>query len=201
MTVSPMGPRSGAAAMAIAWLGAACASSTSQTDVASKGGVPSVTQISTNDPNLRTELASESDMYSLKLAAPPDSVWMFLPDVWNVLELPVTMVDPDNRVIGTENHRVRRIEGKRLSQYLDCGEGVTATPYADQYEVTVTLLTQVRALQSFRTLLVSEVRATARARTSSGNAIPCSSRRTLEERIAALVAEKIAAARAAASGG
>jgi hypothetical protein len=194
----PRGPGSlHAAGLAVAILPIACAGSTSQGDVASKGGVPSVTQISTTDPTLRTELAAESDMHSRPIAAPPDSVWALLSDVYAALSLPVTVRDPDNRAIGATSHRPRRIEGKRLSLYLDCGEGITATPYADQYEVTLSLLTQVRSLPTGGSLLVSEVRATARARTTSGNAITCTSRRTLEERIADLAEQQLAAARAA----
>lgn len=171
----------------------ACAGSTSQTDVASKGGVPSVTRVATTDPNLRLELGTEAEMYSEALAAPPDSVWGVLPEVYATLELPVTVFDPDTRTIGTMQHRPRRIEGERLSRYLDCGEGMTATPYADLYEVTLSLSTQVRSTVDGSALLVSEMRATARERAVSGNAIPCTSHRRLEERIVELAAHELGA--------
>jgi hypothetical protein len=121
------------------------------------------------------------------MPAPIDSVWMALPRVYEMLGIPDVGAEPTQRIYGSMDFRARRIEGKRLSTYIDCGMGTTAVPNADDYQVTMSVLTRLTPGQDNGTMAITTVRATARPRATNRNPVSCQSKGTLESRVADLV--------------
>ncbi len=134
-----------------------------------------------HDPNVRAYVVSAS----------VDEVWLALGLVYQHLEVPVAMSDPVTHRLGNLRFRPRRIGGERLSTYLDCGRGITAVPNADEYTVTMSLVTALKSEEERQTLLVTEIDAAAQPRAVSGPAVHCTSKATLERRIAELVAQQL----------
>jgi hypothetical protein len=135
-----------------------------------------------------TELHTEPGRSVHTLPLPPDSVWRALPRVYEILGIAEPGAAPDLRVFGAQNVRPRRIEGKRLSQYIDCGMGPTATPKADEYEVTLTLLSRLEPGPDSSTTLETTLEASSRPRAAAGARVSCQSNGMLEKRVAELVA-------------
>jgi len=96
-----------------------------------------------SDGPLTVEIFNKPGVRARTVPASIDSVWEVLSEVYERLEIPVALRLPQQRVLGNRNFRARRIEGKRLSTYLDCGRGMTSVPYADEYAVTMLALTQL----------------------------------------------------------
>lgn len=79
------------------------------------------------------------------LDLPLDAVWRVLPAVYDSLGVPITTVNPSAHIIGADGTKVRRsLKGVPLSRYFDCGTTQIGAN-ADEYEITLTLLTQARA--------------------------------------------------------
>ncbi len=119
------------------------------------------------------------------ILAPPDSVWVRLPGVFETLGVEVTYSDPRARIMGNRGFRVRRIEGKRPAEWVDCGSGPTARPYANEYEVTMGLTVQLVPVEEGTQARV-RVEASAKPREFSGQAVACTSDGSLERRILTL---------------
>lgn len=118
---------------------------------------------------------------------PMDSVLLGLPQVYEMLGIPDHGVNPEGTQYGNLGFRARRIEGKRLSNYIDCGMGPTAIPKADDYQVTLSVLTRLTPGEDGGTMVVTTVEATGKPRAVSGNPVYCQSKGTLEKRLADLV--------------
>jgi len=123
--------------------------------------------------------------------APVDQVWAVLPQIYEELGVPLAVHDSDAKAIGNSSFRVRRIGGTRLSQYLRCGTGVTATPNADRYQVTISLTTRISEANEGGTAIRTVVGATARPRDVGGSVVNCASTGRLENRISEMVAEAV----------
>jgi hypothetical protein len=118
---------------------------------------------------------------------PMDSVLLGLPQVYEMLGIPDHGVNPEGTQYGSLSFRARRIEGKRLSNYIDCGMGATAIPKADDYQVTLSVLTRLTPGEDGGTMVVTTLEATGKPRAVSGNPVYCQSKGTLEARLADLV--------------
>lgn len=119
----------------------------------------------------------------------PEEVWPLLRGVLEELGIPVGLLDPTTRTIGNPRFRPQRIGKARNSRYFDCGHGVTAVPYADQYELTASVMAHVGTGDDGNARLETVVTGSARSRALSGGAINCTSKGTLERAIADLVGE------------
>jgi hypothetical protein len=119
--------------------------------------------------------------------APVESVWLTLPLVYERLGVPAELLDRRGQRIGNTRFNPRRIEGKRLSRYIECGYGVTSSNNADVYRVTMSLVTRISATERGATLVQTYIDASARPRDVSGNPVRCSTKQVLEKRIAELV--------------
>jgi hypothetical protein len=127
-------------------------------------------------------LTSELSKGVFQLAASPEEVWTVLPNVFEELGIEITYRNPGARALGNNQFRARRIGGERNSRYLDCGYGTTATPNADAYEVTASLVASLRpGEEEGGTVLETLLTASARAREVSGGSISCSSKGVLEK--------------------
>ena len=111
-------------------------------------------------------------------------VWGALEDAYTEMEVEVTYADPATRRMGNTGYRVRRIEGQRVSTYLDCGMGLTG-PNADNYDVTLSIMTRLDPAVGDSTRIETTVDGSAKARATSGNSVHCRSKGELELRVAA----------------
>jgi len=109
--------------------------------------------------------------------------------VYGALGLPINFLDRTGRRLGGTIARLLALEGRRPSAWLDCGRGATATPYADQYDVALTVATRVVSAGESSTV-ETVVRAFSRARDVTAAPLDCTSLRTLEARIAEPVEER-----------
>lgn len=116
-----------------------------------------------------------------------EDVWRVLPRVYAILGIPRPGGDAERRLFGAQGFEVKRIEGKRLSEYIDCGMGPTAVPKADDYEITMSVVTQLSDGENGATMVETVVQATGKPRAVSGNAVYCQSNGTLEARVTELV--------------
>jgi hypothetical protein len=75
-------------------------------------------------------------------AAPP-AVWLAAKKVYADLEVPVTVESTASRQIGNSNFfRSRQFAGQAMTQFVDCGSGMTG-PKAASYRIYMSLLTEV----------------------------------------------------------
>jgi hypothetical protein len=129
------------------------------------------------------------------IAAPVDYVWRTLPGVYDALGIVDAGADEEAKVFGIVDFRPRRLDGRALSVYVNCGMGITAIPKADEYDVTMSVLTQVKPGGEGETVLATSVVASAKPRIESGNSVYCDSQGTLETRIVDLVSRMLEIAR------
>ena len=163
----------------------------------SGGGVPDTagptrSTVGVSGPTGRgsVDITTEASLMKSTVLVPPTQAWSVLPSVFEELGVPVGLSDPRSRLMGNEGFPARRIEGRPLSRYIDCGSGFSG-PLADTYDVTLTVVTQLRDLDGQGTEVTTLVDAFARARATSSNSIHCTSKQVLERRVGELVREKI----------
>lgn len=126
---------------------------------------------------------------SVVLAPSPD-VWKVLSDVFEQLEIPVTRSDPRVPEIGNLGYPARRIEGKRMGTYIDCGTNLGGQ-LANSYEITLSVMTRLTDGPTGTTVVTTIVDANGVPRATSGNQVHCQSREVLERRVAEIIAEKL----------
>lgn len=134
-----------------------------------------------------TPTFTEPGVGSRVVPAAVDSVWEVLPRVYEQLGIPEPGEDRARMTFGSQAFRARRVEGERLSRYIDCGMGPTAVPNADSYQVALTVLTTLSRAGDGGTEVTTMVDANARPRAVAGNPIHCQSKGVLEMRVAQLV--------------
>ncbi len=166
---------------------AACGACASSGQGATQTAPETVSRVFVPGSGGRTEMYNQPGVGSRLVDAPLDSVWLALPKAYDLLGIPDAGVDPERTMFGNPGYRARRIEGERLSKYVDCGMGATAAPNADQYDVTVSVLTHLTPGEDGGTMVVTTVEATGKPRAVSGNPVYCQSKGTLEARVAQLV--------------
>jgi hypothetical protein len=77
------------------------------------------------------------------IAAPPAAVWLAVKKVFADWEIPVTVENPSTHQIGNQNFfKSRQIGGKSMTDFVDCGSGMTG-PKAASYRIYISLLTDV----------------------------------------------------------
>ena len=136
------------------------------------------------------EVHNEPSISRETVTAAPDAVWGALPAVYRELEIAEAGADTAQLVYGAVDFTPRRIAGHRLSRYIDCGMGLTAVPKADEYAVTMSVLTRLAPGDGGTTVVTTSVIARAKQRGVSGNPVYCQSKGMLEaEIIRAVVTE------------
>jgi hypothetical protein len=120
-----------------------------------------------------------------------DQVWTILPAVYDSLGIPVRTLDAVKRTIGNAGLAVRRrLKSTPLSRFIDCGS-TQLGPNADDYDVRLTLLTEVRAVDGGSTVTTT-LEAVARPVNYAQEYSACSSRGVLEQRIIDVVQARLA---------
>lgn len=126
-------------------------------------------------------------------AEDPDELYRQVLAVYGELDIPMTTVNAEARLVGAVEERIRReFAGSRVSRWLRCGSNM-AGEFADRYEVYVTLVSQVEpAGEGLR--LLTYLRGMATQGQVSGHAVRCTSEGRLEREIFQRVQLKAAAA-------
>lgn len=125
---------------------------------------------------------------TLEMAAA--TVWGVVGGVYAQMEIPVEQADPRAMQLGTPGYSARRIERDRMNAFIDCGSDL-AGPLANQYDITLAVMTRLTAKGPESTEILTMVDAYGRPRAVSGNPIHCQSRGELEKRIAQRIAEAL----------
>ena len=182
--------RMGAALLSalIALTASACATGGGTPDTAASTRTP--ISISSTTGRETVDIRTEASLQKITVPVPPTQAWSVLESVYEELGVPVETRDPRSRLMGNEGFLARRVEGRPMSRYIDCGSGFSG-PLADTYDVTLTLLTQLRDLDGQGTEVTVFLDAFARARATSSNSIHCTSKQSLERRVGELIREKI----------
>lgn len=117
--------------------------------------------------------------------AAPAAAWEALPKAYADLGIPVQEVSEASRVLGNSRLVVsRRLGETPLSQYLECGSGVTG-PFADRYRVELLIRTSVVPADGGTARVDTYVEASARNPEGSSNTgVACASTQRLERKIA-----------------
>jgi hypothetical protein len=176
-------------AFVLAGSGIACASAGPS---ASSGAGPSASVADTETGGI-FRLSGESNAVSVALDAPPDTVWAVLPGIYKKLGIPAEIHEPSLRRIGTGAYMLSRLDGKRTTEWVRCGNQGSGPSSGGMYRTRLSIMTTVRDVGGGKSDLVSEVKGSAAAveGTSTG-AVACASTGALEQRIRALVAEELA---------
>ncbi len=181
------------------WIGTAlasigCASSSSSSDEIGRGGTGltsvAVGQLSSAQPTV--DVRNEASVSESAVAAPLRTVWNVMPAVFGRLQIETNYVDPGAGTIGNGNFRPRRLGGRSLSTFLECGSGLTG-PYADAYAVRMSLLVQLGTAPDGSTTIRTAIDAYAEDRAVSSRPIHCQSKGVLERQIWAMIAEMLPA--------
>jgi hypothetical protein len=178
----------GAATLALGALFAITACSS--TGSSGSGATETRARVFTGDPS-STELVNESRSMSAVIDAPVRDVWMALEDVYADLELEVTTSIPGDGLLVAAGVRLRRLEGRRPSYWVDCGSGMTG-PVADDANVQITVSSTLSSGGGRSSILGVQVEAWGRRRDSATGDLYCSTRGRLERLIHDAVAEKVA---------
>ena len=118
------------------------------------------------------------------------AAWSRLPTLLDELGLSVGFVNGESLRIGHRGGPVRRIDGKRLSTYLDCGFGTTAQPNANLYRVTLAYEVQLIPTEvEGRARAEMRVEASARPRDVNGAGVRCVTKGALERIVFERLAE------------
>ena len=164
---------------------AGCASSTSEPTRAA----PTRTSVRIGN-EAPIEMYTEAGRGESTVLAPSADVWGVLASVFEQLEIPVTRSDHRIPEMGNLGYRARRVEGKRMSSYLDCGTNLGGQ-LANQYDITLSVITRLSDGPTGTTIVVTTVDAYGEPRATSGNQVHCQTRDALEDRISELIAEKL----------
>jgi hypothetical protein len=140
---------------------------------------------------INLQLNREAAITALSVAASPEAVWSALPQVFAELEIPVTGIRTEAKVLTATGHRLRRIGGRGMATYFDCpGAYENLAASSDVY---FSVQTQVLP-DSGEDGSVVRTRVDGSARSSrSGSQVLCSSRGSLETLILLRLSEKVAA--------
>jgi len=169
---------------------AACASAGS---AGPSGGTPASQTISVVGPSGGASITTpgENTSHVKTLPYSVDQVWRMLPAVYDSIGVPVQTLDAVKRSIGNQSFAVRRrLKNVPLSRFIDCGNSQMG-PSADDYDVRLTLFTDVRAGDG-GTTVTTTFEAVARPMNYAQEYSRCSSKGTLEQRIIDVLQARLA---------
>ena len=171
---------------------AACASSPREAHTPTGGaGTPTTTRIEGPSTVITLTTMPTTNSSRTTIDAPVDSVWGALAQVYQALEIPVTIFLSDQRVIGNQAAKIRRrLQGEQLTKYFDCGSSA-GMQNAATYAITMAIRTQLLPDPTGGTTIVTRIDATGVNPNFSNTPVSCSSTGALELRIAAMVRERV----------
>lgn len=162
-----------AAVVPLAFL-AACTSQVSQVPI----GPETTSTVTIETDQSSTELRitpTRPHAHSSVALAPVEQAWAALPGAYAALGIrPAGVQDPAARRYGAGPVTLRRINGERVSRFVDCGSTMSI-PNADSYAVTFRIVTQLIPDATGATRVQTVLEATARPRDTAGNTVDCTS--------------------------
>lgn len=118
-------------------------------------------------------------------------VWDVLPAILDSLGVPATERDAVQHVIGNSGFKVhQRLGTVALGKLIDCGS-TQGYPSAEEYDIRMSVLTQLQSDGAGGTNISTRVEADGRPMAFSGPYTRCASTGALEERIAAAVVRRL----------
>ena len=127
------------------------------------------------------------------LAYSPDAVWRALPAVFDSLGITVAAIDPAKKSMGNEAFKVRgRLKNVPLSRLIDCGNSTQIGPNADNYDVSLTLLADVRPGDAGSSRVTTTFRALGKPANFSQGYSECSSKGVVEGRFLEILKARLA---------
>jgi hypothetical protein len=118
------------------------------------------------------------------IAFPLDRVWHALPAVFDSLGVPINQLDPVHHVMGNSGFKVhKRLGNVALSKFIDCGS-TQGFPSADEYDVSLSVLTQIEPDKSGQTSIATRIAAAGRPMAFAGEYTSCTTKGLLESSIA-----------------
>lgn len=162
---------------------------------ASSGLQPETRQstIDANSPSGTDLVRVQKTLIPTEEAVPvaPGRAWTVLPAVYDLLGIPVGTVDPANMLFGNQSLQARvRLGSVPISRYFSCGaNSVTGIPNADNYAITIRVLTQLKPGPNGGTTVSTLADAYGRAQAFSSGDVPCGSTGVLEKQIVARIGE------------
>ena len=176
------------ARLAIAALAALACASTGSTG----SGPYEQSHVIVDAPGGRYDLLLTREQYlsSDTLTVAPNAAWPALVQTYAALGVPLQGADKSRYMIATNYfHAHSSFAGERMSRWLECGSTMTGD-IATTYEITLRLGSLLDTSVVGRTIVRTAVVASAIATGTGTTPVQCSSRGSLEKRIAALVASK-----------
>lgn len=140
---------------------------------------------------LEGDLKREGTIITGWIDAPVQDVWAHLADVYDemgVAREQLTIINPGAHQIGIERHRLQRLNGRRLSDYLHCGQTMAGST-ADRGDTRVSLMTWLEQ-DDARTAVRTTLQAMARE-SHSTRAVACSSRGTFEAELVSNLRDRL----------
>ncbi len=135
-------------------------------------------------------MGGDSRAVSVGVTATPEQVWAALPGVYQELGITAEMRDDALRTIGTRAFTGARIGGKRVSDFVRCGNQGSGPSSGGMVRHRLIIVTRVTATGAGKSDLVTEVGGTATpVEGTSTGPITCASTGELEQRIK-VMAEK-----------
>jgi hypothetical protein len=175
---------------------AACKSGASRQPELGAGGAPPELVITgsslANGGSISYRLDNNDGGMTRLVQATPAETWKTVLVTYSDLKLPITALDVEkHRISSSEARAPRKLGGKSLREYVDCGSGL-AGARVDSHDVAYTLVTVVSPAGADSTAVHSTLVASAsdRGGTSTGP-VACSTTGRLEKRIAQLIALKL----------
>lgn len=164
-------------------LAAACAS----TPGAGVGtSAQTTTTVFTTTEGLPTSVSTDAPVASaIRTALRPDTAVAMLQAAYGVMGIPITLQDPTTGRLGNPRFVTRsRINNEPMSRFLNCGQTLTGNR-ADRDQITMSIVTTVRAAPNGGSTVETLLTASAQDRTSGnvGDMIPCTTRGQLESRL------------------
>lgn len=171
---------------------AACASSGG--DMPSSGTTEVYNQLQTDYGVRSISLRTVEDVHVRGDTLPyeGDDLFRHLAATYDEMGIPLNQVNAEARLLGAVEARMRGdLGGRPLSRYFRCGTSITGS-IADQYEVYVTVVTQLESVEEGGTGVFTHARAFAVQGGRSGNEVRCATRARLEREIVEHFERKLA---------
>ncbi len=132
-------------------------------------------------------LNPDREVVTEAIPASPAAAWVALQTAYEEMGIPVEEMNADRMILGNPKLvRSRRLNGKRMSTYLDCGQGPAGTN-ADTHRIEMRIRSSIISVEG-GIQVNSYVEALARSMDgTSNNRVRCASTFRLEQEIAGLV--------------
>lgn len=161
-----------------------CAASTTGNSAAAPGPPPRVDQVG-NGYDVRIDDGGATSTFTLSAA--PEAAWTALLAAYQKMGIPLSSVDAGQRIASADVAVRRKLAGKSLSEYLDCGSNLTGL-VANSYRVRLRVSSALKAGPQGGSALQTSVSASATSPQGASSApVNCATTGRLEAELAQLV--------------